>query len=46
MGNCRICGKDKEIRDTHGNTPMSIAFLNKAMDRWRKKQESSSKDAK
>jgi hypothetical protein len=40
MGSCRIGGKYKDIRDIHGNTPNSKAFLNKAMDRWRKKQES------
>jgi hypothetical protein len=40
MGNCRVGGKDRELRDVHGNIPNSTAFLNKAMDRWRKKQES------
>lgn len=44
MGTRRICGKDKQVRDTQGNTPKSTAFLNKAMDRWRKKQESCKKD--
>jgi hypothetical protein len=43
MGNCRIGGKERELRDVYGNTPHSTTFLNKAMDRWRKKQESSKK---
>jgi hypothetical protein len=44
MGNCRICGKDRELRDIHGGTSHSTVMSNKFMDRWRKKQESLKKD--
>jgi hypothetical protein len=39
MGNCMICGKDRQLRDIHGNTTISTVVFNKVIDRWRKKQE-------
>lgn len=32
-----VCGKNKQLRDKHGNTPNSAS--KKTVDRWRRKQE-------
>ncbi len=39
MGNCRIFGREKELRDVNGHTPRSIAFSSGAIDKWRRRQE-------
>lgn len=39
MGDCYVCGKKTQLRDTKGNTPQSAITLDRYMERWRKKQK-------
>lgn len=45
MGDCYICGGNKQLRDVNGNTPQSVGLLDKYMDRWRRRQQLLSEDS-